>query len=134
MGLRPDEDEFLLLGCDGIWDCLTNEQAVNFVKARIDTQTPIEIGAAMLDEIVSDDPRITQGIGGDNMTIMIIDFQSATRTRNGGTGTPTTTTTTTSSTTTRTTTTSTDTDPTTTTNDKENNIDSTKEDTTIAAE
>merc|ERR1712161_170890 len=89
MGLRPDEDEFLLLGCDGIWDCLTNEQAVNFVQARIETQTPIDIGAAMLDEIVSDDPRITQGIGGDNMTIMIIDFHSATRTRNGGTGTTT---------------------------------------------
>merc|ERR1712161_53848 len=128
MGLRPDEDEFLLLGCDGIWDCLTNEQAVNFVQARIETQTPIDIGAAMLDEIVSDDPRITQGIGGDNMTIMIIDFQSATRTRNGGTGTTTrgkkkssdTTTTDTDTTTTPSSTTTTDTDT-------ENNVDSTKE-------
>jgi hypothetical protein len=33
----------------------------------------------MLDEIISEDPRATQGIGGDNMTIMIIDLQPATR-------------------------------------------------------
>ena len=29
----------------------------------------------MLDEIISVDPRATQGIGGDNMTIMVIDLQ-----------------------------------------------------------
>jgi len=128
------EDEFLLLGCDGIWDCLTNEQAVNFVQARIDTQTPIEIGAAMLDEIVSDDPRITQGIGGDNMTIMIIDFQSATRTRNGGTGTTTRGNKKSSSTTTITDTTTTSSSPITNDNDNDNNVDATKENTTITAE
>lgn len=33
----------------------------------------------MLDEIISEDPRVTQGIGGDNMTIMIIDLQPSTR-------------------------------------------------------
>ncbi len=29
----------------------------------------------MLDEIISVDPRETQGIGGDNMTVMIVDLQ-----------------------------------------------------------
>lgn len=76
-----DDDEFLLLGCDGIWDCLSNEQAVNFVMNRIDTKSPTEIGAEMLDQIISDDPRITQGIGGDNMTIMIVDLKHTTRSR-----------------------------------------------------
>jgi hypothetical protein len=37
--------------------------------------TPTQIGIQMLDEIISDDPRVTQGIGGDNMTIMVIDLQ-----------------------------------------------------------
>ena len=46
--LKPD-DEFLILGCDGIWDCLTNEQAFQCVRSRLDTKT--------LDEIVRVDPR-----------------------------------------------------------------------------
>lgn len=29
----------------------------------------------MLDQIISVDPRVTQGIGGDNMTVMIVDLQ-----------------------------------------------------------
>jgi len=76
--LQP-KDEFIILGCDGIWDCLSNEQAVKFVRDRIDTKTPTEIGTEMLDEIISDDPRATQGIGGDNMTILIVDLQPAMR-------------------------------------------------------
>eukprot|EP00544_Gedaniella_sp_CCMP2646_P007177 CAMPEP_0202485920 /NCGR_PEP_ID=MMETSP1361-20130828/4611_1 /ASSEMBLY_ACC=CAM_ASM_000849 /TAXON_ID=210615 /ORGANISM="Staurosira complex sp., Strain CCMP2646" /LENGTH=615 /DNA_ID=CAMNT_0049114913 /DNA_START=232 /DNA_END=2079 /DNA_ORIENTATION=+ len=67
-------DEFFILACDGIWDCLTNIQAIKYVRERIDTMSPTEIGAKMLDEIISDDPRATQGIGGDNMTILIVDL------------------------------------------------------------
>ena len=72
-------DEFIILGCDGIWDCLTNEECVKYVRDRIDKKPPHEIGAEMLDEIVSADPRASQGIGGDNMTIMIVDLLPATR-------------------------------------------------------
>lgn len=35
--LRPDHD-FMIIACDGIWDCLTSQQAVDFVyetKARL---------------------------------------------------------------------------------------------------
>jgi hypothetical protein len=48
---------------------------VKFVLDRIDTKTPIAIGTEMLDQIISVDPRETQGIGGDNMTVMIVDLQ-----------------------------------------------------------
>ena len=75
----PDVDEFFILGCDGIWDCVTNQQAVDYVRNRIDTQRPTEIGAHLLDEIISADPRTTQGIGGDNMTILIVDLQPHSR-------------------------------------------------------
>ena len=67
-------DEFIVLGCDGIWDCLSNEECVKYVRDRIESKHPLEIGKEMLDEIVSADPRASQGIGGDNMTIMIIDL------------------------------------------------------------
>ena len=53
--LHPN-DEFIILGCDGIWDFLTNEHAVKYVRERIDTKTPVEIGIEMLDEIISEDP------------------------------------------------------------------------------
>mmetsp|Transcript_14604 Transcript_14604/g.22116 ORF Transcript_14604/g.22116 Transcript_14604/m.22116 type:complete len:507 (+) Transcript_14604:132-1652(+) len=79
-----DDDEFIILACDGIWDCLTNEEAVKYVRDRIDRSTPTEIGVEMLDQIVSKDPRETQGIGGDNMTIMIVDLMPMKRPyRNG---------------------------------------------------
>lgn len=79
-----DADEFIILGCDGIWDCLTNEKAVEFVRSRIQTMSPTEIGVEMLKTIISDDPRSTQGIGGDNMTIMIVDLQPNQRSYSGG--------------------------------------------------
>ena len=78
-------DPFFKIHCSlcarvqGIWDCLTNEEAVKFVLDRIDTKTPAEIGTEMLDEIISIDPRETQGIGGDNMTVMIVDLLPAKR-------------------------------------------------------
>lgn len=73
------DDEFIILACDGIWDCLTNEEAVKYVLDRIDTQSPKDIGIEMLDSIISIDPRVTQGIGGDNMTVMIVDLKPETR-------------------------------------------------------
>jgi len=76
--LNP-KDEFFILGCDGIWDCLTNEKCVEFVRERIDKMEPKAIGEEMLNTILSDDPRATQGIGGDNMTILIVDLQPASR-------------------------------------------------------
>tara|TARA_B110000305_G_scaffold238857_1_gene305230 strand:+ start:1430 stop:1708 length:279 start_codon:yes stop_codon:yes gene_type:complete len=73
-------DEFIVMGCDGIWDCLSNAEAVKYVRDRIDATPPKEIIEEMLDEIISDDPRRTQGIGGDNMTAIIIDLLPTTRT------------------------------------------------------
>ena len=76
--LRPT-DEVFILGCDGIWNCLSNTLAVKYTTFETDTMTAAEIGVKMRDEIISVDPRAIrlQGIGGDNM-IMIIDLQPET--------------------------------------------------------
>lgn len=77
------DDEFIVIGCDGIWDCLTNEQAVDYVRTRIDSKPVTEIAIEMLDDIISKDPRQSQGIGGDNMTCLIVDLLPKTRSYRG---------------------------------------------------
>ena len=52
---------------------------MEFVRDRIDRMSPTQVGVEMLDQIISVDPRVTQGIGGDNMTVMIIDLQPESR-------------------------------------------------------
>lgn len=37
--VNPHEDEFMVLACDGIWDCYSNQEVVDFVKKRLETKT-----------------------------------------------------------------------------------------------
>jgi len=73
-----EDTEFLIVACDGIWDCKTNQEAVDFVRPRLlEGMSCSEITQQLLDECVSEDPRKTSGIGGDNMTCIIVDFRRA---------------------------------------------------------
>eukprot|EP00308_Calcidiscus_leptoporus_P016900 CAMPEP_0119398654 /NCGR_PEP_ID=MMETSP1334-20130426/140955_1 /TAXON_ID=127549 /ORGANISM="Calcidiscus leptoporus, Strain RCC1130" /LENGTH=381 /DNA_ID=CAMNT_0007422523 /DNA_START=534 /DNA_END=1679 /DNA_ORIENTATION=- len=67
-----DGDDFIIIACDGIWDCLTNQQAVDFVRPLVDTVALDAIAERMLDHCLAADPRATQGIGGDNMTCVLV--------------------------------------------------------------
>jgi serine/threonine protein phosphatase PrpC len=65
-------DRFLILACDGIWDILTNEQAVSFVDEKLrDGRSPVEICQDMCDHCLA---STTEGIGKgcDNMSVMIV--------------------------------------------------------------
>lgn len=70
-------DKFIVMACDGIWDCFTNQALVDFISERMQQKKPLkEIVSDIFSFSVSVDPRTTQGIGGDNMTCMIIDLQA----------------------------------------------------------
>jgi protein phosphatase 1G len=84
--LGPD-DEFLVLACDGIWDVLSNQEVVDFVKASLEEGlSPEEAATKLLDHCVADDPREARGIGCDNMTAAIVCFHSAKKGASGKAG------------------------------------------------
>lgn len=75
---RPD-DEFLVICCDGVWDVKSNQEVVDFIRERLPRQEPVGHPAAMariledlLDRCVSPDLRVTKGLGGDNMTAVLV--------------------------------------------------------------
>ena len=59
---RSPEDEYVVIACDGIWDCKTNEQACEYLSAEIAAQgglkewhhltTPIE---SLLEALLTDE-------------------------------------------------------------------------------
>ena len=74
--------EFVVLACDGIWDCKTSDQVVQYFKQQLpvfgtslkEMQKP---NHDLLDEICPntfEEMRQNDGIGSDNMTIIIVDF------------------------------------------------------------
>jgi len=75
---RRTEDEFLVLCCDGVWDVKSNQEVVDFIRNRLsaarksDPKAMRETLEALLDDCVSRDLRLTRGLGGDNMTAVLV--------------------------------------------------------------
>ncbi|KAJ8472591.1 hypothetical protein ONZ45_g16601 [Pleurotus djamor] len=68
-----DEDEFLVLACDGIWDCLTSQQVVDFIRYQVSEGVSLEeIGEKMCDHCLAPDTSSGTGVGCDNMTVLIV--------------------------------------------------------------
>ncbi len=70
-----EEDEFIIMGCDGIFELLTSQQVVNFVRFRLKAGVPSPVVVeALLDECCSKDPQKTFGKGTDNETCVLVLF------------------------------------------------------------
>ncbi|TCD66613.1 Protein phosphatase 2C 2 [Steccherinum ochraceum] len=68
-----EEDEFLVVACDGIWDCLTSQQCVDVIRLMIAQGKKLpEVCEAICDYCLAPDTNSGAGIGCDNMTILIV--------------------------------------------------------------
>ena len=79
-----DTCEFVIIACDGIWDCLTPQEACDFVRNYLyDQKTGLpknnvkisKIVEDMMDKAIAEDITNENGIGCDNMTCIIIQFK-----------------------------------------------------------
>ena len=73
---RKKDDNFLILACDGIWDCLTNQDCVYVMKEHIrdlkSGEPYSKCVADLFDKICATDIIKSGGIGTDNMTCILI--------------------------------------------------------------
>lgn len=68
-----EEDEFLVIACDGIWDCLSSQQVINIVRRQVAEGKELsDICEIILDRCLSQDSSVQGGIGCDNMTLIIV--------------------------------------------------------------
>ncbi|KAH0492295.1 hypothetical protein TgHK011_007254 [Trichoderma gracile] len=69
-----EEDEFLVIACDGIWDCQSSQAVVEFVRRGIAAKQDLDkICENMMDNCLASNSE-TGGVGCDNMTMVIIGF------------------------------------------------------------
>lgn len=66
------EEEFLVLACDGIWDCLSSQQVVDFIRRAIANGDSLtKICEDLMVKCLAPDSELG-GIGCDNMTVVIV--------------------------------------------------------------
>ncbi|KAG1665821.1 Protein phosphatase 1G [Nymphon striatum] len=71
------DDEFMVVACDGIWNSMSSQEVVNFVKKRILKATKLsKICEEMFMHCLAPDSA-GDGTGCDNMTAVIVKFKPA---------------------------------------------------------
>lgn len=71
-----NECDFLILACDGIWDCFSSQEAVNYILDKTEGQPKLSVAIEeMLDFNLPLDINEKNGLGCDNMTCIVIFFK-----------------------------------------------------------
>ena len=72
--LQPT-DEFFMLACDGIWDVLGNQEAIDFTRSQLQQgKNPKDIAEELCDRCLASNTS-GNGAGCDNMTVLIVCFR-----------------------------------------------------------
>ncbi|XP_020533518.1 probable protein phosphatase 2C 11 isoform X2 [Jatropha curcas] len=70
-----DDDEFLVLACDGIWDCMSSQQLVDYVREQLNKERRL---SAICEQVFERCLAPTaSGKGCDNMTMIIVQFKKS---------------------------------------------------------
>ena len=65
--------QYIVIGCDGIYDCMSNEKLGKFILNNIKNSKNISsLIGNLMDHNIPEDLYANDGIGGDNMTCIII--------------------------------------------------------------
>lgn len=68
---RDDEDEFIVIGCDGIWDVMSNEEVADYIRSRmLLSDDLVRICSDLLDTCLAKGSR-------DNMSVILVTFGGA---------------------------------------------------------
>ena len=90
--LDPNTDDFIVIACDGLWEVMTSQEVIEYVSHGLHAirGTPASPSASvtsilpsclsdligrMLDIVCSDDVGKTEGLGGDNLSCIIVDLR-----------------------------------------------------------
>jgi len=69
-----DDDDFLVVACDGIWDCMSSQELVDFIHEQLKSETKLStVCEKVVDRCLA--PDTATGEGCDNMTIILVQFK-----------------------------------------------------------
>ena len=66
------KDEFVVLACDGIWDCLSSQQCIECVSRGLYERKPLQDICEEIMELCCAPTSDGSGIGCDNMSMSIV--------------------------------------------------------------
>ncbi|KAL3329712.1 hypothetical protein AABB24_033859 [Solanum stoloniferum] len=68
-----DDDDFIVLACDGVWDCMSSQQLVDFIHEQLKSESKLSaVCERVLDRCLA---PTAGGEGCDNMTMILVQIK-----------------------------------------------------------